>query len=644
MNKIPATKYVCTIVPEEGNAHSKLSSKTLSVIDDLWEESYKKKRGAWFTIISNSMAPLIGTGDKIHARWVEPHTIKFGDIIIFKTEKWTVTHRVIRKYNNLKFLQKGDNTLSSGIISDAAILGKVVAVKKGHRLIDLDTKLQRFFNYLLAIHSLTLYLLDTKSPIIKHKILGSRSNRTLNIYFQNLLNFLCRMPLLFFTAWKVLAGCLREFIPQKPETRFQKRKTRNQIPARNLAEDELLLGAIGTGIDKGNIDYLLKNHLDWDYILKRGLSHRIAPILYHSFSRHKLTSHIPGRTLKILKKAYLYTLIRNMTYYVELKRILEAFKREDIEVLVLKGAALAETIYENIGLRHFSDVDLLVHKEDLAKVQNILENMEYSLYEGYRPEEFFRSHHFHLVYHKKSKSMNFCFEIHWNLVPPHSAANIDIGQLWRNASTIRISGLEAKTLSWEDTLWYLCLHNSTDAFHELLGFCDILRVMSRLKDKASFNTVIKDALKYNLKIPLFYSMLLSSKLFKRPTSQFEQNELRPNKVNLFFLNSIYTKRNIINQIFLTDWVVEPLTSLFMYEGLRYKLGFLLRYPFPQRKHLNKFYFSNPNLVTISTRITLFLKGIKVLVHMGWFLASRRVLWSSRKRDMDFIHCPMLSRR
>lgn len=220
MNKIPATKYVYSIVPKECNAHSKLCSKTLSAFDELWEELYKKKGSGWFTIISNSMAPLIRAGDKIHARWVEPHTIKFGDIIIFKTEKWTVTHRVIRRYNNVEFLHKGDNILYSGITSDPAILGRVVAVKKGDRLIDLDTKLQRFVNYLLAIHSLAIYLLNTKSLIIKHKIFGSRSTRTLSIHFQNLLKFLCRMPLLFSKARKVPTGCLRKFVP--PKTKNQK--------------------------------------------------------------------------------------------------------------------------------------------------------------------------------------------------------------------------------------------------------------------------------------------------------------------------------------------------------------------------------------------------------------------------------------
>jgi hypothetical protein len=60
-----------------------------------------------------------------------------------------------------------------------------------------------------------------------------------------------------------------------------------------------------------------------------------------------------------------------MLLYQELQTVLKTFKfrAASIAVIALKGAFLAELVYENIGLRAIGDVDLLVKKEDLEKVQ-----------------------------------------------------------------------------------------------------------------------------------------------------------------------------------------------------------------------------------------------------------------------------------
>ena len=61
----------------------------------------------------------------------------------------------------------------------------------------------------------------------------------------------------------------------------------------------------------------------------------------------------------------------------ELGGILEDFARIDIEALVLKGAALAETAYENVALRPMGDLDLLVREADLEAAGRALEARGY---------------------------------------------------------------------------------------------------------------------------------------------------------------------------------------------------------------------------------------------------------------------------
>jgi len=52
--------------------------------------------------------------------------------------------------------------------------------------------------------------------------------------------------------------------------------------------------------------------------------------------------------------------MRNKRILQELGEILALFQPHNIPVIVLKGACLAHTVYQNIGLRVMLDLDLLV--------------------------------------------------------------------------------------------------------------------------------------------------------------------------------------------------------------------------------------------------------------------------------------------
>ncbi|MBU1628259.1 hypothetical protein KKB18_12900, partial [bacterium] len=45
----------------------------------------------------NSMLPLFGDGSTLTIKFIEPHNIRIGDIIIFKAKEFLVSHRAIKK-------------------------------------------------------------------------------------------------------------------------------------------------------------------------------------------------------------------------------------------------------------------------------------------------------------------------------------------------------------------------------------------------------------------------------------------------------------------------------------------------------------------------------------------------------------------
>jgi len=106
---------------------------------------------------------------------------------------------------------------------------------------------------------------------------------------------------------------------------------------------------------------------DWDSLIQFAIKHNLAPLLYH-----RLKTIYPSVKLH---KAYLISARRNTRLYNDFSKIINAL--ENIPVIVLKGAHLAQNVYANIALRPMIDLDILVKKTDLLKAGEKLLEMGY---------------------------------------------------------------------------------------------------------------------------------------------------------------------------------------------------------------------------------------------------------------------------
>ena len=144
-----------------------------TAIIDLWEDLYSKKQKSWLSILSGSMLPLLQIGDKVLIQSVKPTEIRFGDIIVFKTvySDKLIVHRVIRRYNSdsdkLSFLQKGDNTTTAEIIKSEHVIGKVIAIRKGSKIIYLNNGIWKVVNLILTLFSCSVYYFTPETPVLK---------------------------------------------------------------------------------------------------------------------------------------------------------------------------------------------------------------------------------------------------------------------------------------------------------------------------------------------------------------------------------------------------------------------------------------------------------------------------------------------
>jgi hypothetical protein len=171
--------------------------------------------------------------------------------------------------------------------------------------------------------------------------------------------------------------------------------------------------------------------------------------------------------------------LSNIRLYGELIRALQALHAAGIPTIVLKGAALADTIYPTIAHRPMVDIDLLVRPADRDRGRAALESA------GYRflPEPRQRFSPFDTEF---TGEMGFrrgegCLvELHWELTPSEwlrRLAALDTEALWQEARPFEIGGVGAHQLSIRDTLLHLCLHLSAHGYVHANGYRDIRQLL-----------------------------------------------------------------------------------------------------------------------------------------------------------------------
>ncbi len=89
------------------------------------------------TVISNSMWPLLRTGDTIRVQPTEPSAIRVDEVVVVRRGTDLITHRLIA-VDGEQWLTCGDNAvLIDAAVSPAACLGRVIAIEGGGQPIDL---------------------------------------------------------------------------------------------------------------------------------------------------------------------------------------------------------------------------------------------------------------------------------------------------------------------------------------------------------------------------------------------------------------------------------------------------------------------------------------------------------------------------
>ncbi len=198
---------------------------------------------------------------------------------------------------------------------------------------------------------------------------------------------------------------------------------------------------------------------DWALLGRMAEAERVAPLIYWAVeSSQELRAAFNQQTYTIVQTAYYASAAHNAVLFQELDRILRMLDEADIPVIVLKGAALAQTIYPDIALRPMNDIDLLVLQKDLDQAVSLI------LASGYRRVihtlndnfEIQIAHAAHLAHRKKT---GLDVDVHWRLASGEASLfQAPMAWFWQTKETRRSNSDSFDILSSSAHLLYLCAH------------------------------------------------------------------------------------------------------------------------------------------------------------------------------------------
>ncbi len=255
---------------------------------------------------------------------------------------------------------------------------------------------------------------------------------------------------------------------------------------------------------------LAQHDIDWEFLLRTASDNGIAPLLYRHLNA-TCPETVPKETLDRLRDDFNDNSRRNLFLTRELLDLLHLFETHQIPAVPFKGPVLAASVYKNLALREFSDLDLMIHKQHVAKARDLL------ISQGYRPQ-------FDLNDSQEAAYVCWypahCFErddgkvvvdLHWAITPRDFRFPLDPASFWGHLEPVSLSGKEVMTLNPENLLLILCVHGGKHGWERLGWICDIAELI-HIRKEIDWRKVLDQAGKLKSERMLFLGLYLASDL------------------------------------------------------------------------------------------------------------------------------------
>jgi hypothetical protein len=271
-----------------------------------------------------------------------------------------------------------------------------------------------------------------------------------------------------------------------------------------------------------------KGLVNWESLWHRARLQGVAPIVYLNLKRLG-RGDLPVAVMDAMGEHFQRGCLRSLYMLHCLKEILMEFGREGVDATLLRGPALAETLYPDPEMRTYEDVDLLLDRAEVMVAKEILRGLGYRLF---HPDEEDYDYAFRgeLQFIRRNR-ISMLVELHWDTINSRSLrarTRLERKDFCKPRVMVRIEGENVPMLAPEDLLLSLCVHMAYNhQYDKLLGICDVLQLCRRHALGFDFDYLRRKIQELGINMAVYYGLFLSQALFDNPLAADMVKKMAP---------------------------------------------------------------------------------------------------------------------
>lgn len=171
--------------------------------------------------------------------------------------------------------------------------------------------------------------------------------------------------------------------------------------------------------------YISGHSVDWQRVYKLCARHRVRPVVFHVLSR--LQGVVPPEVLQLFKAYCREFSVFAFDRKIVTDDIIVRLQHHGVEARFYKGMDFSQLLYHDIGMREFTDMDIIIREDQVATVVSVMQAEGYEMHlEQYFSSypEHFKDHTKEVVFGKRCKRGKWLsFEFHYR--PPETLMTME---------------------------------------------------------------------------------------------------------------------------------------------------------------------------------------------------------------------------
>jgi hypothetical protein len=269
---------------------------------------------------------------------------------------------------------------------------------------------------------------------------------------------------------------------------------------------------------------LVSRDLDWERVVLTARHHGLIPLLNRTLASVRPQGLAPPtlERLRILSEAIRF---QNLVKAKALLEALRALEGAGVAAVPYKGPALAVFLFQDLAMREFGDIDLLIERRNAVRAKRVLTQLGYAVHRR-TPDRLDWA--WALLYQEFVLAVphhRFDVDLSWRAGPWYWRLPDFPASMWERRGWLPVLGQRVPWPAPEHLLLILCLHGSKHRWEELKWLVDVAELL-RVRPDLDWHRLTDEARRIGAYRMLAVCLVLANDLLDAPVPAEVLDNLR----------------------------------------------------------------------------------------------------------------------